>query len=353
MTGQLFVTGMLRSGTSLTQTVLSAHPAMWIAYQPFHQLYVDVKQAFLEQRQSDLWPPLDDGGPGHPVLREEYEAWLEAHHFDDAEAQALARHATAGKGGSLADAGIAFDAAAGTFLDIRRALHDQLAARHGQSETPVVGSKEILCEEFVPALASSGVSCVLVLRDPRAVVASANHGRYHASVGDRYPLLMMIRLWRKSAAYASRLQGDPRVRVLRYEDLVREPDRSVRELTDWLGLGPFPPGLGERLLLDPSGKPWSGNSSFGDKSRIDSRSADGWRQLLAPAETRFIEACTLAERRRLGYPDSGEATVDDILGFEEEPAGIRPGYRARHALTAASRAEECLRLDAARSGASA
>ena len=334
---------MLRSGTSLTQTVLSGHPEMWVAYQPFHQLYVDVKQAFLHRHQPDLWPPLDDGGPGHPALRAAFESWMPTYRFDAAEARMLARRAVTGKGGSLADADPGFVADAGTFLDIWRSLHEQLADRHGQMDRKLLGSKEILCEEYVPTLSRAGVPCVLVTRDPRAVIASANHGRYHESVGDRYPLLMLVRLWRKSAAYATRLQADPLVHVLRYEDLVTAPDRSMLALTDWLGMTPFSSGLGERLLLDPLGMPWTGNSSFGDKTRIDGSSTEGWRDLLTTAEVRFIEACTLGERAILGYADTFDTTVDDIAGFEEDPSGIRPGYLARHALTAANRTAECER----------
>jgi hypothetical protein len=95
VTRRVFVTGMLRSGTTLTQVLLTNHPQAWVAYQPFHQLYVDAKQRYLDECGLAISPPLDDGAPGAPDP-ERFVAWLEHHRFDETDAYALARRATGG-----------------------------------------------------------------------------------------------------------------------------------------------------------------------------------------------------------------------------------------------------------------
>lgn len=346
MTRRVFVTGMLRSGTTLTQVLLTNHPQAWVAYQPFHQLYVDAKQRYLDECGLAISPPLDDGAPGAPDP-ERFVAWLEHHRFDETDANALARRATGGKGGSMARIAERLSAGPGTFAEVRDALHASMARCLGVPCRDVMGSKEILCEEFLPALVAAGVRCVVVIRDPRAVIASANHGRYRDSVGDRYPLLMLVRLWRKSAAYWLRLRGHPLVKAIRYEDLVGSTDAVLADLAQWLGIAAFPPGMGSAPLLDHDGNPWQGNSSFVDSAGVQRESTERWRELLDASEARFIEACTYRERALLGYPAPGLPDDRDIRGFVEDEAGVRPAYLARHALTHDAMLAESRRLDEA------
>ncbi|MGH8084264.1 MAG: sulfotransferase [Lysobacter sp.] len=343
MSTPLFVCGMLRSGTSLIQTLLTNHPNMLVAYQPFHQLYVDVKQRFFDEHGIDAPLPLDDGAPGNRAQRELFLSWLASRRFDAAEAGELASRATAGKGGGLSDRG-SLSAPAGTFIEIRQSLHGAMAQGLGRGQVGVVGSKEILCEEYVPALLAAGVRCVLILRDPRAVIASANNGRYRDMVGDRYPLMMLIRLWRKTAAYWLHYRHHPLVRAIRYEDLIADPDSTLQDLADWLGLEPFPPDLIAGSLKDHAGRPWRGNSSFGDKTTIDASTHDKWRELLAADELRFIGACLRQELEATGYPLPAGLGEQDILAFEENIRGVRPAHLARHAIDNTTRRDAIERL---------
>lgn len=346
MTRQVFVTGMLRSGTTLTQVLLTSHRQAWVAYQPFHQLYVDVKQRYLDATGIAVSPPLDDGAPGRPDAGH-FDAWLREQWFDDAAASSLAAHATTGKGGSMAAIARHLHAAPGHFASVRESLHASMAHCLGVAPRAVMGSKEILCEEYLPALADAGVHCVVVIRDPRAVIASANHGRYRDQVGDRYPLLMLVRLWRKSAGYWLQLRHHPRIHALRYEDLIASTDATLAGVAHWLGIAPFPAGMADAPLSDHGGRPWHGNSSFGDRAGVAAESMQQWRQVLSRDEIAFVEACTEGERRQLGYAGAGAPEVDDILGFVEDEAGVRPAYLARHALTAAAKAVEAQRLASA------
>ena len=344
MSRQVFVTGMLRSGTTLTQILLTNHRQAWVAYQPFHQLYVDVKQRYLDECGFEVSPPLEDGAPGSPDPGL-FVDWLERHRFGDADAQALARRASTGKGGSMSMFSDRLSAMPGDFPTLRQSLHASMARCLDIQPRQVMGSKEILCEEYLPNLIRSGTHCVVVIRDPRAVIASANHGRYREAVGDRYPLLMLIRLWRKSANYWLDFHDHPMVHAVRYEDLIQSTDAVLSKLADWLDISRFPPGMANVPLNDHLGLPWQGNSSFGDRTSVDNSSISQWRDLLDEDEIRFIEACTFAERMRLGYDSPATPNPGDILDFDEARADVRESYLARHAIDGSAKALESRRLE--------
>lgn len=346
MSSLLFVTGMLRSGTTLVQTLLDNHPAMAVAYQPFHQFFVDVKKLFLKERGLECDLPLDDGDPALSGRRDDFTAWLATRTFTNAEATTLFGNATTGKGGGMPGLRLDPAPASGNFIALYRQLLETIPAPERTVPCSYLGSKEILCEEFVPALVAAGTRCVLVLRDPRAVIASAGHGRYREMVGDRYPLMMMIRLWRKTAAHWLHFRTSPRVLCLRYEDIARQPQKSMDRAVHWLGLSsPAEGALNDCMLLDPKGSPWSGNSSFGDKSGVDSESIDRWQSVMSAAESRYISACCVHEMREAGYPIPPDLVASDISDYREDTSGVRALYLDRHRLDEHVLRDELARFD--------
>lgn len=342
MTQDLFVTGMIRSGTSLVQVLLTNHPDMTLIYQPFHQLYVSTKARFLREAGIDRLLPMGDGFDADPAEAEKFQSWLRTRRFDQQEADEIAAEAVQGKGGSVPELAGRLAAPTGTFHEIRRSLLDQLMTRFGGAATAATGSKEVLCEEYAPILAAEGSRVLVVVRDPRAVVASANKGTYLAMVGDRYPALMLIRLWRKSARAALAARETSQGSCLRYEDVAADPAAYLDPVARSLGLDPFPAGLSERPLLDHRGEVWSGNSSFGEKSGVDTSSTMAWRNLLDPQVAAFVEACCLPELRSLGYPTTmtGDQARRVIESFTEDESGVRPSYLALYRLDDERRAQE-------------
>ncbi|WP_111265583.1 sulfotransferase [Marilutibacter maris] len=341
----LFVTGMIRSGTTLVQTLLTNHPDMFVAYQPFHQLYVEVKRRFLTGRGEARMLPLDDGSPLRDEERRAFVDWLKAYVFDADSAMDLARSANTGKGGGMT-AG-SFSADSGNFLSIWHQLHTAALERAGRQEVRLLGSKEVLCEEFVPAFLSAGQRCVLVLRDLRGVVASANNGRYRDLVGDRYPTMMLVRMWRKSAAYWLRYRHHPNVLALRYEDVASNPSEALQRITSWGGLAPYSESILCTELKDQFGRPWMGNSSFGDKQGVDAGAATAWNANLEVEEARFLAVVARRELVAAGYDVPADLGLGDILRYEDNTDGVRATYLEANRLDATCRELEVRRFDAA------
>lgn len=337
----LFITGAYRSGTTLVEKLLHQHPEMCVASQPFPFLYANVKQAFLDEIGIAARYPL-----GHGFLeRYEVERWWE---FLD-----RCRITTAQLDGWIASQvgwsghgtpqlqQLTGQLAGGPFRDVQEQVQAGVARSLGRADARVHGSKEILCEEYLPSLVAAGHRVLLVLRDVRAVLASLLGAGGRRYGGSPRPVLFTVRLWRKSVAYALAFVDDPRVRVLRYEDVVADRSGALEDVRSWLGLGQHEDwAAGE--LLDQQGDPWSGNSSFdrpGGVTEQRRRIAD-----VLPEETvRYAEACAYPELLALGYPVA-EPRPSAWTDFREPVAVSRPEFPSGYSTLPEHVAEERERL---------
>jgi N-acetylglucosaminyldiphosphoundecaprenol N-acetyl-beta-D-mannosaminyltransferase len=152
---------------------------------------------------------------------------------------------------------------------------------------------------------------VHIVRDPRAVMASqknrwrrrqlATDGRtvprYESvRVWVNYHPYTVARLWSQATRAALALAGHPRVSVLRYEDLVRDPERTVRALCDRLGLD-FDPAMLDVDQINSSHQ----SSAGGARKGMRTDAIDRWRQALTPAETAVTERYCGPLMRQFGY----------------------------------------------------
>lgn len=76
----------------------------------------------------------------------------------------------------------------------------------------------------------------------------------------------------------------PNYKVLRYEDLARNPKQIMSEISDFLDI------KFDKNMLEPSvlSKPWSGNSAYGSINGISSKFIDNWKNEIHPNEANLI-----------------------------------------------------------------
>ncbi|HEX2122399.1 MAG TPA: sulfotransferase, partial [Thermoanaerobaculia bacterium] len=235
----LFVTGTQRSGTTLLEKLLAAQPAVALLSQPFPLLFVEAKRAFLRSLGAgDERYPL-----GHLFRESRYEAedfcsFLARWRVSRSELTAVFErmHDYSGQYTKFTreqlDEAFSRISDEDDFADVVARLVRSLAPR--APETRWFGSKETICEEFVPYLLGRGFRCAIIIRDPRDVVASLNHGRGQAFGGAIKPLWFNVRNWRKSVALALSLEGHPQFHWCRYEDLVHDPAGTLGGVAGWL-----------------------------------------------------------------------------------------------------------------------
>ncbi|MFO1406499.1 MAG: sulfotransferase [Steroidobacteraceae bacterium] len=318
MPAELLVTGCYRSGTTLLEKLLHAQPGACVASQPFAALYSYAKELFDTERGLQRRYPL-----GHRFLETcyndaDFAEFLDRRRLDVADLQQVFDRLAADRKGLWTPAMLELRGRieAGSFLEVRRRMLLAAAGLLDRPDARVVGSKEILVEEYVPYLLANGVRVVLIVRDPRDMVASLDFSDRDNATGADRPVLYSVRVWRKSVATALACEGHPLFRVLRYEDLVAMPDETMRELRGFLGL---PVGRLERSggeLLDQHGRVWRGNSSFADQSGVSRRSIGCHSERLPAAVREMIEATAGPEMAIMGYvaerrPDSAITSYRD------------------------------------------
>ncbi len=139
---------------------------------------------------------------------------------------------------------------------------------------------------------------ICMVRDPRAVYASRakRWNRFGAHERRRF-----ARRWAIDDALTEHFEAWPGFLVVHYEDLVREPEATLRRVASHVEVS-FTPSL---LIPSREGEPWQANSSFGSMGTGLSRSAlHRYREALSPEEIAAIEALLVTRLRERGYqPD--------------------------------------------------
>jgi exopolysaccharide biosynthesis WecB/TagA/CpsF family protein len=156
-----------------------------------------------------------------------------------------------------------------------------------------------------------GAHVVNLVRDPRAVMASQKNRwrrrslaaqgmtvpRYESlRVWVNYHPYTVARLWSQATRAALDLRDHPRFTLLRYEDLVAQPEQTVRTLCDRLQLK-FNPAMLDVAQVNSSHE----SSADGARPGMRLDAIDRWRQVLTPAETAVTEKDCGPLMRRFGY----------------------------------------------------
>ena len=319
--GFLVVTGMFRSGTTLAQVMIDAHPAARIQYQGFLDFFRLCRNNYfanhLKSPDFDSNSPLGVPNFGSQESSADHSDLLELAVLDDEDMKWLSKRGTARAKmdkkvlGAPAELDVLRDYAnscgAGTGSHVMR----QLLARVSELSTgsSLVGFKELFSIEFAPALFSSfGDSVVIwhIIRDPRATLASRNYGSYIESEGGgrRYPSVLIARLWRYAVGVHQLLVDSPNYVCSRYEDLVGNPVPELTRLTNALGIELLPDLFDPGGYRDRTGAIFGGNSSFSSRSAGSTARPDRWREVLSKQEIAAIETMCGPEMDLIGYERS-------------------------------------------------
>lgn len=344
------ITGTYRSGTTLVERLFDQHPDAAILSQPLPHLWLAAKRAYLTDRGVERSIPLG------PLFRD-------PHHDPDAlgvflarwphdpgpileEVAASQRHFSGAMTPEVASLSGAVPADLPTgFAPLLSWAYRALSDATGRPGADLVGAKEIVVDEFVPALLAAGHHVVIVLRDVRSVVASAVHGAGRDYVGAARPTLFTVRTWRRTAAMALAHQDHPRCHVMRYEDVVDAPS-LVAPVWQACGLSPEAVVPTIESLRDQYGHEWSANTSFGSEARNGADSVERAIGMLDPRTLGYVNATTGPELLALGYEDGLVPDPERALHEFVEPVPIsRRGLDSDFSTSPAAVSDELRRLE--------
>ena len=291
-----FIVGAGRSGTTLLQTLLSAHPRLTVPPETHY-----LKRAV-------------DWGAGHRKGPDDFDAFWKAlvewSRFEDLGIDAKDVSARIDRDGGR------------TFRGVFTAILQTYGADRGARR---VGEKTPSHCRHVPRLLAwyPEARILYVRRDPRAVVASqlatpwvAEQRRPASPLASFTRRLRLAHvadraaLWRSvNGHFLKACEDDPRVRVVDYEALVTAPDETLREVCGFLGEAYEGAILSERSQSG-SGSEAAGDESFEDWRRAHREAARGpvmrssltkWQKALSPLEIAMIEAICDGPMRAAGY----------------------------------------------------
>ncbi|HBT87876.1 sulfotransferase [Desulfobacter sp.] len=354
MDNYFLITGMFRSGTTLISKMLHAHKEISCipdAYSPFFNGFRDcIAGAGFPLRKI---PPLQYLGDYFADDRdvELYEA-IQSAPFDQPFPKEIKMSVTSaikhrGRMTSPKVISILDQIKAKTFQGAYKELISLIRQAYGTGKEIWTGNKEVWISEFAPHILNAfpNSKIILVNRDPRAVLASKNVGSLNAAPGirqEKYPWLFLIRQWRKIAIINWMLTENAllkdRILSLRYEDVVREPEKYARKISSFLNL-PFDRNMiHPEKFTDGQGDVWVQNSSYNTinkkdgflqfkktKPRFDSSRINKWETALTEKQIRYVEQLCYTEMKLHGYKPklSSSLHLGDELIFNPPYAKVK------------------------------
>ncbi|GAL84023.1 hypothetical protein MYP_1251 [Sporocytophaga myxococcoides] len=298
-----FVTGLYRSGTTLLEKLLFQHPSVSIAFQPYPSFYHLVKKRFNESQNISSIYPINTRLDNEYFEMQDFIEFLNHYKLNESD---------------KVNSGIeSLLHSNNGFIDLFKQLQLAAGKELVTNETIYVGSKEILCEDYIGALLESGIHVIHIVRDPRDVLCSAALGKEYT--GKTRPLLYTIRMWRKSVAFRIQYSEHPLFYSVRYEDLVKAPQSVLKELTGFLNVQEIEL---QPKLMDQQGNIWRGNSSFGESELISSSSIGKYKEILDTNSISFVNSLCAPELKYLDYECEDIKDLKEVFGGFKEPFPI-------------------------------
>jgi hypothetical protein len=153
-------------------------------------------------------------------------------------------------------------------------FYNHVFAQMRSSEHRIIGHKSTEAESGLHELLDlcPELKLLYMVRDPRDVLVSNRRMMGQNST-------VVLQHWRNGLREVQRIAEihhlNPRVHILRYEDLVSMPEETLSRMAEFLKLDRF--RIPDRLSW--YGQPYIANSSFGDiRELFDTRGIGRWRQ---------------------------------------------------------------------------
>ncbi len=282
-----FIVGCGRSGTSLLQAMISSHPDAIIPTET--KFYTVIQPRYRALGDADLGSAIDRA----------IDAVLDCWQIRDLELDPAAVRAVCATGPKTWDT---------IFLSLLALYAEKNGSRRiGEKSPGHLRFLGMLSRRFPRA------RFIHMTRDPRAVVLS----QIKAPFGTRR-IAPNIGKWRRAVdihrEYADVLTSQ-RYMLVRYEDLVRTPEKTLRRVCGFLDL------LFVAAMLDHHKRPVRG---FSDRqfehmantlSPVFTSSIDKWRTELTPRQIGLIEYALADRMKLMGYEPSSASTKLPAVGL--------------------------------------
>tara|TARA_B100000787_G_scaffold164251_1_gene146729 strand:- start:3316 stop:4503 length:1188 start_codon:yes stop_codon:yes gene_type:complete len=209
---------------------------------------------------------------------------------------------------------------------------------HSKKKIKWIGWMDSWIEEFFPILSKEykNSKFILIIRDPRAAVASYKNGLKKSNKSNLAPLtLSYLRCWRKQVAFfeyfKSKRNLKKRVLLVKYEELVNNPKMITKKMCNFLKINYSNDMINTSKFmgLGKNTKQWKSNSNFTSPQKgIYKTSLNKWKRFLNKDLKNFIEFVVGPELKYLGYQKKiNKFDYTDILKFHLSDLKNNKGWR--------------------------
>lgn len=279
-----FITGFPRSGTTLVEKLIGNQPNTFIAHQLFPTLLLNIKKHFLLQCGIDRSYPFIP----YPTEEEKHTffKFLTTTHFTEQQVSNWLlegiNYPAMGEKQVLQN----LPPLTGSLIEIIQQLLSSIS-----NNTPVIGFKDVLMDEYIPYFEQQTLSIIYVTRDPRAIIASLINS---TEMGEYRPTLYNLQLWKRGLHNAK----TSKALILKYEDVVTNTAASLQQISKQLQHPFRSPTF---PLKNNDGSAWKGNSSFKTINALSLESINRFEKELSKETILYIESICSQEMEVLGY----------------------------------------------------
>ena len=326
-----FLTGMFRSGTTLLARMFNSHKNITLASDPFSPIFKEFRNEILKKNIKntfDFNAPLNDyyfdqfqNNIFHKIQESSFDLPLTV--VSNVELIQKIKSHVRPYSPKIID--ILDRLTQENVSDLLYEGMKIINKSYGNKNTQIIGLKEVWTNEFSQLFINNfnDAKVINIVRDPRAVIASN-----FAKKNYRYPITFLCRQWRKLSSLAWYYsKNNANILLIRYEDLISNPEEITREICKFLEIKYDLSLLMTDKFVDGGGKKWEQNSSYKKNSNgFDTSSINKWIQILEPVHIKLIEAFCSFEMSLLGYEfnyDLDFSKAESIFcDYEEISTGI-------------------------------
>lgn len=345
MSNALFSTGTARSGTTLFARILSVNKQIKLTNDPFLPIFRSFRTELIRQTiepEFDALLPLEDYYFSEKKINRmkiiqngDLNLSFPKNQKIALDAQLKARVPLGAKELSPFIGQLQGD----TYCNLFQNGLNLIEKAHNAEDTKWCGFNDNWIVEFFPLLAKAFPDAyfIVIIRDPRGTMASSM--KLREKEPDLVPLMYSFaHHWRKHVAFSRMLRVNPvmkdRVAIIRYEDLVNDPENLVGKLCQDLGVDFELSMLDTEKFRPFRGDKWTPWSNFNVPEKgiyIDATTS--WRKYLSKGVIEFIEFICDPEMRLVGYDPEvydGGLPSGEVMRFLLEDDKISTGWRGGH-----------------------
>jgi hypothetical protein len=331
---RVVVLGPIRSGKTLIGRAMNSHPLVSVQQEPFFfffKLCRDIYHQDVLKDNYDCNHPIESDFCLKPEQKNGFNDYFERLEFGSEDIVELRKRTIwqqESTGSERAPHINPFldSLKPGKATDVLDQLFDVFLKGYPKEGLEYIGFTEAWVDNFIePILSLKGKRHKIIhcIRDPRQIIASRNFGKNPEKYGGKYPILFLIRHWRKSVAYSIVNRDNPDYMVVKYEQLINSPEEWFQKICEHLGVAFHENLVHPERYRDGIGNLWKQNTNFNAGTGFSKTSLEKWKEVLPDKSVGLIEYLCGAEMDYFGYKRvNSDFYLKDLASYTEDEEHI-------------------------------